>query len=80
MAFETLALLPVLLQTDQPIQKLSGTDERLAHKNLIPLQTPCLKPDLVLAIYAQSCCLAAAAHINLPPVLVLHQHAFTSTH
>lgn len=66
MAFETLALPPALVKTDQQIQKLSGTDERLAHKNLMPLQTTqCLKPDLVLAIYAQSCCLAAAAHINL---------------
>lgn len=80
MAFGTLALPPALAETDQQIQKLPGTDERLAHNNLISLQTTQrLKPDLVLRIYAQSCCLAAAAHINLSPVHVLHQHAFTST-
>lgn len=78
---ETLALPPALVKSDQQIQKLSGTEEWLAHKSLIALQTmQCLKPDLVLTIYAQSCCLAAAAHVNLSPVLVLHQHAFTSAH
>lgn len=82
MAFKRdLALPPVLVKTDQQIQKLSGRDEQLAHRNLIPLQaTQCLQPDLVLTIYAQSCCLAAAAHINLSPVHVLQKHAFTSTH